>query len=68
MQEEREGLHIKNLVVHVSVEAGSDEAVFARLFEKHINAWQRLFGEAEQRQRLSERSRALGDREQRWVT
>jgi hypothetical protein len=50
--------------VRFDVEAGSDEAVFARLFERHISAWQRLAGEAEQRRRLSERDRVLHDRDE----
>ena len=37
---------------------------FARLFERHITAWQRLAGEAEQRRRLSERDRVLHDRDE----
>jgi hypothetical protein len=57
-------LTIHNLEVRFDVEAGDDEAVFARLFERHINSWQRLTGEAEQRRRLSERDRMLHDRDE----
>jgi hypothetical protein len=54
---------IKNLEIQFDVEAGRDEAVFARLFDRHISAWQRQKEEAESRRRLSERDRALGDRD-----
>ncbi len=57
-------LTIHNLEVRFDVEGGNDEAVFARLFERHISAWQRLAGEAEQRRRLSERDRVLHDRDE----
>jgi hypothetical protein len=53
---------IKNLEIQFDVEAGRDEAVFAKLFDRHISAWQRQKEEAESRRRLSERDRALGDR------
>jgi hypothetical protein len=55
---------INNLEIQFDVEAGRDEAVFARLFDRHIRAWQRQTDEAESRRRLSERDRALGDRGQ----
>ena len=35
--------------------------VYAYLFERHINAWQRLAAEAERRRRMSERDRAIED-------
>jgi hypothetical protein len=54
---------IENLEIQFDVEAGRDEAVFARLFDRHIRAWQRQKDEAESRRRLSERDRALGDRD-----
>jgi hypothetical protein len=54
-------LTIHNLEVRFDVAAGSDEEVFARLFERHINAWQRLAAEAERRRRMSERDRAIED-------
>jgi hypothetical protein len=64
----RPSVTIHNLDVQFDVEAGRDEAVFARLFERHITAWQRLKEEAESRRRLSERDRALGDRGEGWVS
>jgi hypothetical protein len=56
-------LTIHHLEVRFDVASGSDEAVFARLFERHMDAWQRLADEAEQRRRLSEADRALDDRD-----
>jgi hypothetical protein len=54
---------IHNLEVRFDVEGGRDETVFARLFERHIAAWCRQERQAEQRRRLSERDRALGDQD-----
>jgi hypothetical protein len=62
--EERPTVTILNLELSLEVEAGSDEVVFARLFGKHYKAAQQQFAEAEQRRRLSEGDRALGDRDQ----
>jgi len=53
---------ITNLEVHFDVEGEGDQAVFAKLFEKHIRLWSRMQAEAEARQRQSEADRALGDR------
>jgi len=50
------------LEVHFQVE-GSDDAVFARLFERHINAWSRAYAQECARQARTEREQALGDRE-----
>lgn len=57
-------LTIHHLEVQFDVASGGDEEVFARLFERHISAWQRLAGEAERRRKLSDRDRCLHDREQ----
>lgn len=56
-------LTIHNLEVHFDVAAGSDEEVFARLFERHITAWQRMASEGERRRRLSERDRVFTDQD-----
>jgi len=53
---------INNLEVHFDVEGEGDQAVFAKLFEKHIRAWSRLQAEAQARKRQSDAERALGDR------
>ena len=52
---------IQNLEVRFDVEGESDEAVFARLFEKYIKVWERKCAEAKARQRFTDRERALGD-------
>jgi hypothetical protein len=56
-------LTIHNLLVHFDVTGGSDEEVFTRLFEQHMNRWQRLADEGDRRRRISERDRQLGDRD-----
>jgi hypothetical protein len=56
---------IHNVDVHFDVEGDGDEAVFARLFEKHMRTWRRLETELQQRQRLADRERALGDQRER---
>lgn len=53
---------IQNVDVHFDVEGDNDEVVFARLFEKHMRTWRRLETEKQQRQRIADRERALGDR------
>ncbi|HEX5736454.1 MAG TPA: hypothetical protein VF131_26725 [Blastocatellia bacterium] len=53
---------IQNLEVRFDVEGESDEAVFARLFEKYIRTWERKSAEAKARQKFTDRERALGDR------
>lgn len=50
------------LEVHFQVE-GDDDAVFARLFEKHINAWSRAYAQECARRRRTESDQSLGDRE-----
>ena len=56
-------LIIQDMHVQFDVTSGSDEEVFARLFEQHISAWQRLTAEAQRRQCRSERDRRFGDRD-----
>lgn len=53
---------IHNLEVRFDVEGESDEAVFARLFQKYMRMWRRSESEQQQRSRMAERDRALGDR------
>jgi hypothetical protein len=59
-----EHVTIHNLEVRFDVPAGSDEEVFARLFERHIKAWQRLYGEAERYRGMSECDRMIEDLDQ----
>jgi hypothetical protein len=53
---------IHNLDVRFDVEGEGDDAVFARLFERHMKVYRRLEHEQEQRQRLADQERTLGDR------
>lgn len=53
---------IHHLDVQFDVEGGTDDAVFTRRFEEHIQAWQRRQKEAEHRARLDQGERQLGDR------
>jgi hypothetical protein len=53
---------IQNLEVRFDVEGDSDEAVFARLFSKYANQWQRQAEEQKERRRQAEAERTLGDR------
>jgi hypothetical protein len=52
-------IKIEQLDVRFDVEGEGDEAVFARLFERHIRRWGRAESEARARQRLVERERSL---------
>jgi hypothetical protein len=52
---------IHNLEVRFDVEGESDEAVFARLFAKHIGRWSRMDAEQRQRERRFEAERRLGE-------
>jgi TorA maturation chaperone TorD len=52
---------IHHLEVHFQVE-GDDDAVFARLFERHINAWSRAYARECDRQARTQKERAIGDR------
>jgi hypothetical protein len=53
---------IQSLDVRFDVEGEGDEAVFARLFEKQMKTWRRLEREQEQRKRMGDQERTLGDR------
>ncbi len=53
---------IQNLEVRFEVEGSEDEAVFARLFARHMKLWRRQEQEQQARRELAERGRALGDR------
>ena len=59
---------IENLEVRFDVEGEGDEAVFARLFERHMRRWH----EAEERQRRTDRraehDNRLGDQPAESVT
>lgn len=52
---------IQHVEVRLDVEGEGDEVVFARLFEKHMKTWRRLEDEAQQRKRMAESERRLGD-------
>jgi hypothetical protein len=53
---------IQSLEVTFEVDGESDEAVFARLFTRHITGWSRQRDEELQRRVTLESDRALGDR------
>lgn len=53
---------IQNLEVRFDIEGDSDEAVFARLFTKYVNQWDRQREEQRTQQRRVESERSLGDR------
>jgi hypothetical protein len=53
---------IQNLEVQFDVEGDSDEAVFARLFNRYIKVWRRQQRDEETEQRRSEKDRSLGNR------
>jgi hypothetical protein len=55
---------INNLEVKFDVEAGDDNAAFARLFEKYIRQWSSKQEEAKERECWGERERSLGDRQE----
>jgi hypothetical protein len=57
-------LTIHNLEVRFQVD-GDDGAVFTRLFNKHIQAWSRLYEKECARAEQSKRDRGLGDGEGR---
>ena len=59
-------LIIHNLEVRFQVD-GDDGAVFTRLFNKHIQAWARLYEQECARAKHAEAERWIGDREDhRW--
>lgn len=53
---------IHNLEVRFQVE-GDDSAVFTRLFNKHIQAWAKLYEDTCARAKHTEAERSFGDRE-----
>lgn len=55
-------VNIDHLDVQFDVEGEGDEAVFARLFARHIGRWHAAEQEASRRARRVEAERALGDR------
>lgn len=52
---------IQNLEVQFDVEGEGDEAVFARLFERHVRRWQEAQEMQRQHQRRFEHDSRLGD-------
>ncbi len=58
-------LIIHNLEVRFQVE-GDEGAVFTRLFNKHIQAWSRLYEAECARAKRTENERKLGDTEESW--
>lgn len=58
-------LIIHNLEVRFQVD-GDDGAVFTRLFNKHIQAWSRLYEQECARAKRSEHERKLGDQGENW--
>lgn len=55
---------IHHLEVRFQVD-GDDGAVFTRLFNRHIQAWSRLYEDACARARRTEAERSFGDGEDR---
>lgn len=58
-------LVIHNLEVRFQVD-GDDGAVFTRLFNKHIQAWARLYEQECARAKHSDTERKLGDQGEAW--
>lgn len=58
-------LIIHNLEVRFQVE-GDDGAVFTRMFNKHIQAWARLYEQECARAARAENERKLNDTEEHW--
>ncbi len=58
-------LIIHNLEVRFHVD-GDDGAVFTRLFNKHIQAWSRLYEQECARAKHGENERKLGDQGENW--
>lgn len=52
---------IQNLEVRFEVEGEGDEAVFARLFERHIKRWQNVAEQQAQHERRLQRERTIVD-------
>lgn len=55
-------IHHLEVRFDVEGEGEGDEATFGRLFERSMRKWRRLESEQEQRRRMAERDRSLGDR------
>lgn len=58
-------LVIHNLEVRFQVD-GDDGAVFTRLFNKHIQAWSRLYEQECARAKHAESDRRIGDHGEAW--
>lgn len=54
-------LTIHNLEVRFEVEGEGDEAVFARLFERHMRRWQTLTEQQARHEQKLQRERAIVD-------
>lgn len=52
---------IENLEVQFDVDGEGDEAVFARLFERHMRRWHEAEERQRQQQRRLDRDNRLGD-------
>ena len=50
---------IQFLEIHLQVEGDDDRAVFTRMFNDHINRWERLYCEAQARKKLANTERRL---------
>ena len=53
---------IHHLEVTFDVEGEGDEAIFSKLFKKHIETWSQRQDEMKKQRRLVDSERALGDR------
>jgi hypothetical protein len=61
--QQKDDVTIQHLELRFDVEAGEEEAAFARLFQKYITVFDRMKREREEADEASECDRALGDRE-----
>ena len=50
---------IQFLEIHLQVEGDDDRAVFTRMFNDHINRWERLYCETQARKQLANTERRL---------
>jgi len=62
-EKDENSVTIQNLEVSFQVEGEGDEVVFAKLFEKYVNRWNRLRVEAKARQARLDCDRSLGKKE-----
>lgn len=53
---------IDHLEVQFDVEGEGDEAVFGRLFERHMRRWTAAQDDARDRRKTADRERSMGDR------